>query len=146
MTTSTSLRLETEQQAVYDLSISSPNVSHSVSFSVTSDGALGFDNRQPGARFCAGRRLSLALAGEMMRIARERTPGSLLGRTQRGLAFELRVHYRLYRLGLFRRRTVTTEMGSPFSDKPDYDHNAAWFEHPIRSVPSILKALFSGNR
>ena len=141
MNTTTKLRQETASEAIYDVSIHAPRHVCTLAFSVTSVGALGFDNRQPNARACANRRLSLALAAEMARVARERVPGALQGRTQRGLAFELRVHNRFYRLGLFRHRTVTTEMGSPLPSVPDFDHNAAWFEHPIRSLPRMIKAL-----
>ena len=141
MTVASVLRQETDRQAEYELSVSFWHQSHTLRFSVTPEGALGFDNRQPGARACAGRQLSLALASEMARVARERVPGALSGRTQRGLAFELRVHNVAYRLGLFRTRSVTTEMGSPDPAAPDYDHNAAWFEHPVRSLPGIIKAL-----
>lgn len=145
MTVKTSFREETDKNLYYEVSVSSPRRSVTLCFSVTPAGALGFDNRQPGARACAGRQLSLALASEMARVARERVPGALSGRTQRGLAFELRVHNVAYRLGLFRTRSVTTEMGSPDPAAPDYDHNAAWFEHPLRSLPKIVKAtLFPG--
>jgi hypothetical protein len=142
MNTTTKLRQETVSEAIYDVSISASRRACTLTFSVTPEGGLGFDNRQPGARACANRSVSLALAAEMARVARERIPGALQGRTQRGLAFELRIHSRFYRLGLFRRRTVTTEMGSPLPDAPDFDHNAAWFEHPIRSLPRMIKTLF----
>ena len=145
MTAVTTLQQETDTGAVFAVSLSDPRRSHTLRFSVTPQGSLGFDNRQPDARACANRQLSLALASEMARIARGRIPGALRGRTQRGLAFELRVHNIAYRLGLFRTRSVTTEMGSPFADAPDYDHNAVWFEHPLRSLPKIVKAtLFPG--
>lgn len=141
MTVASVLRQETDRQAEYELSVSFRHQSHTLRFFVTPEGALGFDNRQSNARTCAKRQISLALAAEMASVARERVPGALRGRTQRGLAFELRVHNIAYRLGLFRTRSVTTEMGSPFADAPDYDHNAAWFEHPVRSLPGIIKAL-----
>lgn len=141
MTVKTSFREETDKNLYYDVSVSSPRRSVTLCFSVTPAGGLGFDNRQPNARACANRRVSLALASEMARIARERVPGALHGRTQRGLAFELRVHNVAYRLGLFRTQSVTAEMGSPDPDAPDYDHNAAWFEHPVRCLPEIVKAV-----
>ena len=145
MTAVATLLQETDTGAIFDVALSGPRRSLSLRFSVTSEGALGFDNRQPDARACAGRQLSLALASEMARVARERVPGALSGRTQRGLAFELRMHNVAYRLGLFRTRSVTTEMGSPDPAAPDYDHNAAWFEYPLRSLPKIVKAtLFPG--
>ena len=145
MTAVATLLQETDTGAIFDVALSGPRRSLSLRFSVTPEGALGIDNRQPGARACAGRQLSLALASEMARVARERVPGALSGRTQRGLAFELRMHNVAYRLGLFRTRSVTTEMGSPDPAAPDYDHNAAWFEHPLRSLPKIVKAtLFPG--
>ena len=146
MTAVTTLRQETGNGALFDVSVSGPRRSQTLCFSVTSEGALGFDNRQPNARACANRQLSNALAAEMARIARGRVPGALRGRTQRGLAFELRVHYAAYRLGLFRTRSVTMEMGSLFPDAPDYDHNAAWFEHPSRSLPRMVKALLSPHK
>ena len=141
MTATAKLRLETDQSALYDISVSNHRHTCTLRFSVTPEGALGFDNRQPDARFCAKKQASLVMAAEMLRTARERAPSALQGRTQRGLAFELRIHNRFYRLGLFRRRTVTTEMGSPLPSAPDYDHNAAWFEHPIRSLPRMIKAF-----
>lgn len=141
MTVKTSFREETDKNLYYDVSVSSPRRSVTLCFSVTPAGGLGFDNRQPNACACANRRVSLALASEMARIARERVPGALHGRTQRGLAFELRVHNVAYRLGLFRTQSVTAEMGSPDPDAPDYDHNAAWFEHPVRCLPEIVKAV-----
>lgn len=141
MTAVATLLQETDTGAIFDVALSGPRRSLSLRFSVTPEGALGIDNRQPGARACAKRQISRTLAAEMARVARERVPGALRGRTQRGLAFELRVHNIAYRLGLFRTRSVTTEMGSPFADAPDHDHNAAWFEHPVRSLPGIIKAL-----
>ena len=145
MTVETTIREETEENLQYDVSVSSLRRSVTLSFTLTRAGILGFDNRQPNARACANRQISLALASEMARTARQRVPGALRGRTQRGLAFELRVHNVACRLGLFRTRSVTTEMGSPDPAAPDYDHNAAWFEHPLRSLPKIVKAtLFPG--
>lgn len=145
MTVETTIREETEENLQYDVSVSSLRRSVTLSFTLTRAGILGFDNRQPDARACANRQISLALASEMARTARQRVPGALRGRTQRGLAFELRVHYAAYRLGIFRAYSVTTEMGSLDPDAPDYDHNAAWFEHPLRSLPKIVKAtLFPG--
>lgn len=145
MTTVSTLRRETDREALYDLTVSNARRSLTLGFSISPEGALGFDNRQPNARACANRRVSLALAAEMARVARARVPGALRGRTRRGLAFELRAHNRAYRLGLFRSRSVTTEMGSPDPAAPDYDHNAAWFEHPIRSIPLLLRILLGRN-
>ncbi len=141
MTVASVLRQETDRQAEYELSVSFQHQSHTLRFSGTPQGSLGFDNRQSNARTCAKRQISRTLAAEMARVARGRVPGALRGRMQRGLAFELRVHNVAYRLGLFRTRSVTTEMGSPDPAAPDYDHNAAWFEHPVRSLPGIIKAL-----
>ncbi len=141
MTTVTTLRQETDKNALYDVTVSNVHRSLTLGFSVTPEGGLSFDNRQPNSRACANRRTSLALAAEMTQTARRRVPGSLRGRTQRGLAFELRVHNRAYRLGLFRIHSVTTEMGSPDPTAPDYDHNAAWFEHPIRRLPLLIRIL-----
>lgn len=141
MIAASSLLQEADRQALYAVSLSAPCRSVTLCFSVTPAGGLGFDNRQPNARACANRRVSLALASEMARIARERVPGALHGRTQRGLAFELRVHNVAYCLGLFRTQSVTAEMGSPDPDAPDYDHNAAWFEHPVSCLPEIVKAV-----
>ena len=143
MTAVTTFQQEIGTDALFEVSFSGPRRRHTLRFSVTKDGAIGFDNRQPDARVCAGRRASLALASEMLRAARSRDPDAQRGRTLRGLAYELRVHNRAYRLGLFRSSSVTTEMGSPASEAPDYDHNAVWFEHPLRSLPQILRWLFT---
>ncbi len=67
MTAVATLLQETDTGAAFDVALSGPRRSLSLRFSVTSEGALGFDNRQPGARACAGRQLSLALASEMAR-------------------------------------------------------------------------------
>lgn len=112
-------------------------------FTVTKQGALGFDNRQPGARACAGRRASRLLAADMAAAARARVPGALSDRTEKGLAFELRVHNRAYRLGVHRYHSVTAEIGGAVPDAPDYDSNAIWFERPLRNIRPILKALCS---
>ncbi len=112
-------------------------------FTVTEQGALGFDNRQPGARACAGRQASRLLAADMAAAAKARVPGALSDRTEKGLAFELRVHNRAYRLGVHRSHSVTAEMGAAAPAAPDYDPNAVWFEHPLRNVRPILKALCS---
>ena len=146
MTAVTTLQQETGSDALFAVSLSGPRRSHILRFSVTKDGAIGFDNRQPDARVCAGRRASLALASELLRIARSRVPGALRGRTKRGIAFELRVHNRAHRLGLFRTHSVPTEMGSLDPDAPDFDHNAAWFEHPVRSLPQMVKWLLAACR
>ena len=146
----TTLKSENETGAVYRVVF--PRTAHARSgeplaleFSVTPQGGLGFDNRQPRARACAGRRISRLLAAEMARTARDRVPGALGGRTEKGLAFELRVHNRAHRVGFRPDHAVTAEMGSPDPAAPDYDHNAAWFEHPLRSLPKIVKAtLFPG--
>ena len=112
-----------------------------LNFSVTPAGVLSFDNRQPGAKACAGRRASRLMAEAMVRTARERCPEALPGRTTRGLARELRVHNWFYRLGILRRHSVTSEMGGLDPAAPDYDDNAVCFEHPIRSLPQVLKLM-----
>ena len=144
MTAITKLRQETLQQAIYDVTVFAP-VPCTLSFSVTQDGFLGFDNRQPNAKACLNRAVSRLLAAEMSRTACERVPGALKGRSLRGLAFELRVHNRAFRLGLFRSHSVTTELGGLDAFAPGYDHNAIWFEHPFRCIPAILRALITGN-
>lgn len=113
-------------------------------FKLTPEGVLNFDNRQPEARLCARRRSSRLLAEEMIRTAQTRVPGALGGRTHRAVAFELRVHYCAFRLGVLRSHSVTAEIGSLRPHAADYDSNAVWFEHPFRSAPAILKALFKG--
>ena len=133
---------ETKDGAVYRAVLTGPGApAEPLEFSVSSSGALAFDNRQPHARACAGRAASLALAEAMTRTARSRVPAALSGRTTGGLARELRLHYRAYRLGLFRAQAVTAEMGSPDPAAPDHDHNAALFEHPLRGLPQTLKHL-----
>lgn len=110
-------------------------------FTVTPEGALKLDNSQAEARRLLGRRLSLAMAAAMREIALARNPGALSGRTLRGMAFELRVHYRAYRMGLKRSHAAVTELGGLDPAAPDFDDNAAWFERPLRSLPAIGKAL-----
>ena len=146
MDVTTTLISENENGAVYRVVFprsrgGEPGEPLALEFSVTSRGCLGFDNRQPGARACAKRRVSRLLAEEMTRTARERVPGALGGRTEKGLAFELRVHNRAHRLGFRPDHAVTAEMGSPYPAAPDYDNNAAWFEHPVRQIPLLLKLL-----
>lgn len=142
----TTLLSENETGAVYR-SVVTPTGregagrSLALEFTVTAQGVLEFDNRQPGARACAGRRVSRLLAAEMSRTARTRVPGALGGRTEKGLACELRFHNRAYRLGFLRSHSVTAEMGSPDPGAPDRDSNAAWFEHPVRKLPLLLKLL-----
>lgn len=146
MDVTTTLIAENETGAVYRVVFprsrpEEPGESLALEFSVTPQGGLGFDNRQPGARVCAGRRISRILAAEMTRTARARVPGALGGRTEKGLAFELRVHNRAHRVGFRPDHAVTAEMGSPDPAAPDYDNNAAWFEHPVRQLPLLLKLL-----
>lgn len=132
---------QTGPDAVYEITLPRRGGTQALYFTVTPEGALGFDNRQPGAGRCAGRRNSRALAEAMVRTARQRVPGALEGRSVRGMALELRVHYRAWRLGVQRGHAVTTELGSPNPQAPDHDRNARWFEHPFRSMPQIFKAL-----
>ena len=141
MQVETSLLRETEAGGVYRAVFRDPDFT--LIFTVTPEGALGFDNRQPGTRRCAKRRVSKALAEEMSRVARSRSSDALAGRTQRGIARELRIHNRAWRLGVKRSQAVTTEMGGMKREAPDFDHNAVWFERPFRSLPKILKALLS---
>ena len=116
-----------------------------VEFSVADSGVLSFDNRQPQARRWAGFRSSRLLAEEMMKAAEARVPGALKGRSLRGIAREIRIHYRAWRMGIKPSHSVTAEMGSSDPAAPDYDGNAVWFEHPIRSLPRIVKALLKKN-
>ena len=128
---------ENASEAIYALAIPAPRPC-TLRFSVTSEGVLVYDNQQPNARRCCGRKTSKYLAAAMCRTARERVPGALRNRTLRGLAFELRVHNRAYRLGLFRSHSIVTDMGGLDPQAPDYDDNALLFEHPLRSLPRIL--------
>ena len=114
----------------------------SLLFTVSPNGALVYDNRQPDARLCERRGVSLALAEAMTRAARVQVPGAQAERTLHGTARELRIHSRAYALGVKRSHSVTAELGSPAPDAPDFDDNAIWFERPLRSLPRILKALF----
>lgn len=155
MTVQTQLLRETERGSVYRVSFPAPPggrrgapggpapAQRALEFTVTPEGSLGFDNRQPDARLCARPAVSRLLAEEMARTARERVPGALTGRSQRGLARELRLHRRAYALGVLRRHSGSTEAGSVDPAAPDYDSNALWFERPIRGLPALLKALFS---
>lgn len=141
MQVETSLLRETEQGGVYRAVFRDPDCT--LLFTVTPEGTLGFDNRQPGARRCAGGKLSRALAEEMRRTARSRVPDALADRTQRGLARELRLHNRAWRLRVKPGHTVTAEIGGMRRELPDFDDNAVWFECPFRSLPKILKTLLS---
>ena len=149
MTAQTLLLREDEKQAVYRVVLSAPSrgknaapVEYALEFSVTAQGGLGFDNRQPNARLCVSPAVSRLLAEEMARTAQARVPGALAGRSRKGLARELRLHRRAYALGVKRSHAVTAELGSLAPEAPDHDHNAVWFEHPFRSLPAIVKALF----
>lgn len=134
---------ETDSGWTYEVQLPDrePSRSDALRFTVTPEGALSFDNRQPEARACRSRRISRLLAAEMARAARGRVPGALAGRSQKGLAFELRAHYYAYRIGFFRRHAANAELGSPDPASPDYDTNAAVFERPLRGLPAVLKAL-----
>ena len=150
MNVMTTLQSENETGAVYRSVFTlparrGPARSLALVFAVDPQGGLSFDNRQPGARACAGRRVSRLLAAEMARTARERVPGALDDRTERGLAFELRFHNRAYRAGFMPSHAVTAEMGSPVPAALDYDRNAAWFEHPLRRLPLAVKTVLKRN-
>ena len=135
---------ETENGTVFRtvLPTPAPDGSEAVlRFTLTPEGALKLDNRQPEAGRLLGRRLSLAMAAAMREIALARNPGALSGRTLRGMAFELRVHRRAWQMGVKRSHAVVTELGGLDPAAPDYDDNAAWFERPVRSLPAIGKAL-----
>ena len=146
MTLQTRLIAETESGWTYEILLPDRSRPGPLRFSVTPKGALSFDNRQPQARACRSRRASRLLAAEMEGAARERVPGALAGRSQKGLALELRAHYYAYRIGFFRRHAANAELGSPNPAAPDYDANAALFEHPLRGLPAVLKALRRGAR
>lgn len=154
MTVQTTLLQEDSQGAVYRTRVQAPArrllgralgrpLDYTFTFSVTPEGALGFDNRQAQARGCAKGRVARSLAEEMTAAARARYPQALSGRTRRGMGLELSAHYRAYRLGLMKTHTVTTELGSLTPAAPDFDDNAAWFERPLRSLPQILRRLLA---
>ena len=137
---------ETEAGAVYRAELPCPTRKDparvcALNFSLSPEGVLGFDNRQPDVRNGVGRQASRLLAEAMARTARERCPEALPGRTTRGLARELRIHYRFYRLGLLRRHTVTAEMGGLDPAGPGYDNNAFCFEHTLRGLPRLRQLL-----
>ena len=104
----------------------------SLEFTVSRSGALHFDNRQPCAGLILDPARSLLLAAEMLKAARTTVPGALSGRTERGLAFELRVHYRFWRRHVLRSRTAVSDMGGLTRTAPDYDSNAVLFERAPR--------------
>ena len=140
----TTLIQETESGAVYRTVLpqaAEPGAPLALEFTLSSNGTLHFDNRQPEALACMDRQSARLLAAEMARVARERVPGALSGRTEAGLAFELRAHYRVYRMGVLRSRSAVTDMGSPDPSAPDYDNNAAVFEKKLRDLPHILKSF-----
>lgn len=135
---------ETENGTVFRTVLPTPAPDGSeaaLRFTLTPEGALKLDNRQPEARRLRGKRSALAMAAVMREAALARNPAALSGRTLRGMAFELRVHYRAYRMGLKRSHAAVTELGGLDPAAPDFDDNAAWFERPLRSLPSIGKAL-----
>ena len=134
MTVETTLLHETERAATYrtvltDASSAKPL---SLDFTVSKSGALRFDNRQPGAECCLDPARSRLLAAEMLEAARKKVPGALSGRTETGLAFELRLHYRFWRRHILRSRTAVSDMGGLVRTAPDYDNNAALFERAAR--------------
>lgn len=135
---------ETENGTVFRtvLPTPAPDGSEAVlRFTLTPEGALKLDNRQPEAGRLLGRRLSLAMAAAMREAALTQNPDALSGRTLRGMAFELRVHYWAFRMGLKRSHAAVTELGGLEPAAPDFDDNAAWFERPVHSLPTIGKAL-----
>ena len=145
MTLGTTPPSENSQGVFYRAVIPCPKGSQALTFSISPRGILSFDNRQPKACLCAVRSCSLSLAKELLQAARNRSPDALRGRTPEGLAFELRVHYRLYRLRILRSHTGTTEMGSTAPAAPDYDSNAAFFEFPLRCLRGVRTFIGKGN-
>ena len=134
MSIKTTLLHETESAATYRtvLTDASSVKPLSLDFTVSQNGVLRFDNRQPGAALCMDPARSLLLAAEMLKAARTTVPGALSGRTERGLAFELRVHYRFWRRHVLRSRTAVSDMGGLNRRAPDYDSNALLFERAPR--------------
>ena len=134
MTVETTLLHETERASTYravltDASSAKPL---SLDFTVSKSGALRFDNRQPGAECCLDPARSRLLAAEMLETARKKVPGALSGRTEAGLAFELRLHHRFWRRHILRSRTAVSDMGGLTRTAPDYDNNAILFERAAR--------------
>lgn len=138
---SRTLRTPEEGKAEYEITVSHPKGDWRLTFSVDSQGAVTFDNRQPGAGCCKSRRLSRLVGAEMARIAGAQVPGALSGRTPRGLGLELRVHYWFYRLHILRIHTRITDLGSLDPTRPGYDTNGFVFERPLRGLPKAVKAL-----
>ena len=133
MTVTVTLLQETPAAATYRAVLTRDPETRPIAldFTVSAKGALAFDNRQPGARVCANHRISRLLAAEMARTARARVPGALAGRTEQGLARELRAHFQAYRMFLLRSRSAVSDMGALDPAAPDYDKNAAIFERSL---------------
>ncbi|MBQ7063714.1 MAG: hypothetical protein IJM90_02310 [Firmicutes bacterium] len=112
---------------------------YALDYQLNRSGTLAFDNRQPQAFACRKWRISRALAEEMHTETLRRIPAALSGRTTKGLCMELIVHYWAFRFKFLMKYAVVTDIGSAEPDAPDYDSNAAWFEHPVRSIPDIIR-------
>ena len=97
-------------------------------YTVSSDGAISFDNKQSDASALVIECVQNALAEEMYTKCTEQVPESLSGRTIKGIGAELYWHYLSYDLNILSGPAEYANIGGLDKDKPGYDSNGRIFE------------------
>ncbi len=118
--------------------ISSYSDSFSITFTVSTDGFIQFDNNQASAGMILIAPIGKAIANEILdTINTDFGEDFLFGRTANGLLFEMVTHYTANMLGAKVGPSHLTDMGSISIDK-----NALAFESPLKHPDLWIEMLF----
>ena len=107
-----------------------------LTYSISKDGIISFDNSQPSSGAILDLQIATALVEDMMYQRINVQPRALGGRTVAGMVFELMVH-KAGDMVSDRSNFDSTEMGSIYPGSVGYDYNADWFEHPEQHLDEI---------
>ena len=110
-------------------------------FNVDQRGVVFFDNSKYEHGMVGDYNISIALANEMYCAATSQVDGALSGRTTKGIARELRMHFQVSAILPIRKITVA-DIGGMEKSRSDYDYNAKMFENLWKTPAVILEMLF----
>ena len=135
----------------YTAIISNPNASFTpdvhyegevtFGFNVDQRGVVFFDNSKYEHGMVGDYNISIALANEMYCAATSQVDGALSGRTTKGIARELRMHFQFSAVLPIRKITVA-DIGGMEKSRSDYDYNAKMFENLWKTPAVIFEMLF----